>query len=52
MARLFSFLRRHLSYLLSSFLSIGTLNADSSGDLGFCLYQAFQDLPRFPQNPF
>lgn len=49
MARLFSFLRR---WVISSFLSIGTLNADSSGDPGFCLYQAFQDLPRFPKKPF
>lgn len=39
-------------WVISSPLSIGTLNADSSGELGFCLYQAFQDLPRFPKKPF
>ena len=35
-ARLFLFLRWHLSCLPS----IGTLDADSSGGPGFCLYQA------------
>lgn len=39
-ARLFLFLRWHLSCLPSSFLSIDTLDADSSGGPGFCLYQA------------